>query len=105
MNIQEILKNPDLIDNMSTNDKTNIYFQLAKVKEDISKRLIEYKTKKELLEKQKLELQEALLKEAKVDDISKLTPYLTQLQTEYDEALKKQTEELNTILNEMGIII
>ena len=105
MNLDMILKNPDLIDSLSPTEKTNIYFQINKVKTDLNNRLAEYKAKKELLEKQKLEIQDELLKEAGVDDISKIGPYLEKLQKDYDEALKKETENLNDLLNKMGLNI
>ena len=105
MNLDTILKDPSKIDSLSTNEKTNIYFQITKVKNDLSNRLAEYKAKKDLLEKQKLELQDSLLKEAGVDDISKVGPYLQKLQNDYDAALKKEVDELNILLDKMGLNI
>lgn len=103
MNIQEILRNPDLIGNLSSQEKTQVYMQLNNLKADINNKLVEYKAKKELLEKQKKELQEDLYKTAGVSDDESLIDYVSNLQKEFNKALEEQTIELSNVMNKLNI--
>lgn len=103
MNIQEILRNPDLISNLSSQEKTQVYMQLNNLKADINNKLVEYKTKKELLEKQRQELQDDLYKTAGVSDDESLIAYVSNLQKEFNKALEEQTIELSNVMNKLNI--
>lgn len=103
MNIQEILKNPELIAGLNSTEKTKVYMQLNNLKNDINNKLVEYKAKKELLEKQKQDIQEELFSDAGVDTMENLITYVSKLQEDFNGALNQQAIELSDVLNKLNI--
>ena len=103
MNIDEILKNPTLINNLSISDKTNLYFKLVAIKTDLTNKIAEQKAKKELLEKQKAEIQQSLFEMANVDDMDKLVNYTKQLQEEFNTLLQQEALNIADLKNKLSI--
>lgn len=103
MNIQEILKNPELINGLSSTEKTNLYMQLNNIKTSIDQKLLSYKAKEEVLEKQKAEIQEELFKEAGVSDMDSLIGYVKGLQTGFNTALEEQTIAISNVIDKLGL--
>ena len=103
MNIDEILKNPTLINNLSISDKTNLYFKLVSIKTDLTNKIAEQKAKKELLEKQKAEIQQSLFEMANVDDMDKLVNYTKQLQEEFNTLLQQEALNIADLKNKLSI--
>lgn len=103
MNIQEIMKNPELINGLSSTEKTNLYMQLNNMKTSIDQKLSSYKAKEELLEKQKSEVENELYKEAGVTNMAALIDYVKKLQTEFNSALEKQVTAINDITGKLGL--
>lgn len=103
MNINTLLQDPALIDNLSAEQKTDVYFQLVKMKETLNNKLSEYKAQKELLEKQKEELQNELVKVAGVSDLTSLSDYLQDLQNEFDVSLKNECAAINEIMKKLNM--
>lgn len=103
MDIQRILQNPELIKDLNSQDKTKLYMQLNNLKNDINNKLTEYKAKKDLLEKQKQEIQDELFKEANVTDNDSLVNYVSNLQKEFNMALENQVVELNDAMNKLNM--
>lgn len=103
MNIQEIIKNPELLNGLSNTDKTKVYMQLNNLKNEVNNKLAGYKAKKDLLEKQKQDLQEELLKDAGVNNMESLIAYVSELQNEFDVSLKHQIVELGDVIDKLKI--
>lgn len=103
MNIDEILKNPTLINDLSISDKTNLYFKLVSIKTDLTNKIAEQKAKKELLEKQKAEIQQTLFDMANVDDMDKLVNYVKQLQEEFNTLLQQEALNISDLKNKLSI--
>lgn len=103
MNIDELLKNPTLINNLSISDKTNLYFKLVSIKTDLTNKIAEQKAKKELLEKQKAEIQQSLFEMANVDDMDKLVNYTKQLQEEFNTLLQQEALNIADLKNKLSI--
>ena len=103
MDLQRILQNPEIIKDLSTQDKTKLYMQLNDLKTNITNKLNEHKAKKEVLEKQKAEVQEELFKSAGVTNMENLITYVSELQTEFNIALEKQSIELSDVMSKLNM--
>ena len=103
MDLQRILQNPEIIKDLSTQDKTKLYMQLNDLKTNITNKLNEHKAKKEVLEKQKAEVQEELFKSAGVTNMESLITYVSELQTEFNIALEKQSIELSDVMSKLNM--
>lgn len=102
MNIEQILSNPDLIDTLDSNAKTQLYLSLIKVKEQINNKLNEVKAKKELLEKQKVEITDNLYKESNTTNMEELSKYINETETKFNEDFKKEVINLNNIKEKLS---
>lgn len=102
MNIEQILANPDLIDTLDSNTKTQVYLSLIKMKDTLNNKLNEIKAKKELLENQKIELTNNLFKESNTNNIEELGKYIKEVETKFNEDFKKEVINLNSIKEKLS---
>jgi len=102
MNIEQILSNPDLIDTLDSNTKTQLYLSLIKTKTELNNKLNELKAKKELLEKQKEELTNELYTESNTTNMEELTKYIKEVETKFNEDFKKEVINLNSIKEKLN---
>ena len=102
MNIEQILANPDLIDTLDSNTKTQLYLSLIKTKENLNNKLNEVKAKKELLEKQKIEITDNLYKESNTNNMEELSKYIKETETKFNEDFKKEVINLNNIKEKLN---
>lgn len=102
MNIEQILSNPDLIDTLDSNTKTQLYLSLIKTKTELNNKLNELKAKKELLEKQKEELTNELYTESNTTNMEELTKYIKEVETKFNEDFKKEVINLNNIKEKLN---
>ena len=103
MDLQRILQNPEMIKDLSTQEKTKLYMQLNDLKTNITNKVNEHKAKKEVLEKQKKEVQEELFKEAGVSTMEELIAYVSKLQADFNTALEKQAIELSDVMGKLNL--
>ena len=97
MNIEQILANPDLIDTLDSNARTQVYLALIKTKTNLNNKLNELKAKKELLENQKTELTNELYKDSNTNNMEELSKYINEIETKFNEDLKKEIINLKNI--------
>lgn len=103
MDLQRILQNPELIKDLSGEDKTKLYMQLNNLKTNITNKINEHKAKKDVLEQQRAALQNELFTSANVNNMESLITYVSELQNEFNVALEHQTIELSDVLNKLNI--
>ena len=77
--------------------------QLNDLKTNITNKLNEHKAKTQVLEKQKAEVQEELFKSAGVTNMESLITYVSELQTEFNIALEKQSIELSDVMSKLNM--
>lgn len=94
---------PTKIKDLSSDEKTNLYIQLKNKKEELTRKLTEAKTKKEMLEKNKEEIQNDLFNEAGVSSMEDLISYVKNLQTEFDKALEEETILVSDAMNKLNL--
>ena len=102
MNIDQILANPDLIDTLDSNSRTQVYLALVKTKTNLNNKLNELKAKKELLEKQKVDLTNELYKDSNTNNMDDLSKYVKEVEAKFNEDLKKDIENLNIIKEKLN---
>lgn len=102
MNIDQILANPDLIDTLDSNSRTQVYLALVKTKTNLNNKLNELKAKKELLEKQKVDLTNELYKDSNTNNMEDLSKYVKEVEAKFNEDLKKDIENLNIIKEKLN---
>lgn len=94
---------PTKIKDLSSDEKTNLYIQLKNKKEELTRKLTEAKTKKEMLEKNKEEIQNDLFNEAGVSNMEDLISYVKNLQAEFDKALEEETILVSDTMNKLNL--
>ena len=94
---------PTKIKDLRKKKKTNLYIQLKNKKEELTRKLTEAKTKKEMLEKNKEEIQNDLFNEAGVSSMEDLISYIKNLQTEFDKALEEETILVSDAMNKLNL--
>lgn len=94
---------PTKIKDLSSEEKTNLYIQLKNKKEELTRKLTEAKTKKEMLEKNKEEIQNDLFSEAGVSSMEDLISYVKNLQAEFDKALEEETILVSDAMNKLNL--
>ena len=97
MNIDQILANPDLIDTLDSNSRTQVYLALVKTKTNLNNKLNELKAKKDLLEKQKVDLTNELYKDSNTNSMEELSKYIKEVETKFNEDLKNEVANLISI--------
>ena len=102
MNIEQILSNPDLIDTLDSNTKTQLYLSLIKTKTTLNNKINELKAKKEILEKQKEELTNELYNESNTTNMEELGKYIKEIETKFNEDFKKEVINLNNIKEKLN---
>ena len=102
MNIEQILLNPDLIDTLDSNTKTQLYLSLIKTKTTLNNKINELKAKKEILEKQKEELTNELYNESNTTNMEELSKYIKEIETKFNEDFKKEVINLNSIKEKLN---
>lgn len=102
MNIEQILSNPDLIDTLDSNTKTQLYLSLIKTKTTLNNKINELKAKKEILEKQKEELTNELYNESNTTNMEELSKYIKEIETKFNEDFKKEVINLNSIKEKLN---
>ena len=99
----EILKDPSKIENLTSDEKTNLYIMLKDQKEKLISKITEQKTRKEMLETKKLEIQEELFKEANVSSMEDLITYVKKLQEEFNTALNEETILVSNAMQKLNL--
>ena len=100
---ETLLQNPEKIKDLTNEEKTTLYLNLKKKKEDLNNKIAERKAKKTYLEEQKEKIQSELFKEANVKTMEELVAYVKDLQEEFNKALNEETILVSDAMTKLNL--
>lgn len=97
MNIQQYIQNPELLSNLTSQQKLDLYQQLQQYQNKLQQDKVKTQTQLEMKQKEQQELFQELRNATNLSTLPEIQNYIKNLQSEFDTQLVQITKEYSNL--------